>query len=259
VKHYIANRVATALLCAATSVVITGCSSDSSETGATGGPAKSKHPFDTMTPEQINGQARAALKSASSMRWTGEFNSDGRQVEVDVAADVHGSCNGTISLDSPMHIIKKGSLVYVKAEEEYWRTSFSREMTAEQTEEMVAQFTGRWIKPPKLMSQTLGSMCDIFHTQLETLSLATDGNPTREADATVDGRPVAVLTDRTTTETTTVYVAKKGKPYPLRITVTGGDEPLDVTLTDHGKPVGTTPPPPDQVLDPTKLRPTVSR
>ncbi|CCK24985.1 lipoprotein [Streptomyces davaonensis JCM 4913] len=250
-KHSITNRVTAALLCAATSVVITGCGPDGKGTGASG----NGHPFDSMTPEQIDGQARAALKGASSMRWTGEFNSDGRHVEVDVAADDHGSCNGTFGLDFPMHIIKKGSLVYVKAEEEYWRTSFSRGMTPEQTEEMVAQFKGRWIKPPKLMSQTLGSMCDIFHTQVEDLSLASDGNPTREADTTVHGRPVAVLTDSTTTGTTTVYVAKKGKPYPLRITVTGGDEPLDVTLTDQGKPVDTTPPPPDEILDPTTLSP----
>ncbi|WAZ26232.1 hypothetical protein STRCI_007787 [Streptomyces cinnabarinus] len=254
-KHSITNRIAAALLCAATSVFVVGCGADGEETGASG----NGHPFDTLTPEQIDSQARAALKSAPSMRWTGEFNSDGRQVEVDVAADEHGSCNGTFGLDSPMHIIKKGSLVHVKAEEEYWRTSFSRGMSPEQTEEMVAQFKGRWIKPPKLMSRTLGSMCDVFHTQIEDLSLASDGNPTREDDATVDGQPVAVLTDSTTTGTTTIYVAKKGKPYPLRITVTGGDEPLDVTFTDYGKPVDTTPPPADQILDPTTLRPEFSR
>ncbi|MEV0175479.1 hypothetical protein AB0I00_30750 [Streptomyces sp. NPDC050803] len=260
-KHHIGIRATTALLCA-TTAIITGCGPGGAGTGAkdtapaTESTTEPKHPFDTMTPQQIDNQARQALKDATSMRWTGRFNSDGRQMDVDLAMDIHGSCNGTIDADSmgTMHIIRKGPLVHVKAEEDFWRASFSRGMTAEQTEEMVTLFTGRWVKPPKMMSQVLGRMCEGFDAQIETLSLVSDSNPTREADTTVNGRPVAVLAERTPTETTTVYVAKKGKPYALRISVTGGNEPIDVTITDHGKPVDTTPPPPDQVLDPTKLR-----
>ncbi|MFD7701710.1 hypothetical protein [Streptomyces caelestis] len=257
-KQHTAGRVATALLCA-TTVLITGCGSgsDSAEGGAGSaaptaeGPAEPKHPFDTMTPEQIDRQAREAVKDATSMRWTGSFSSAGRHMEVDLAVDVHGSCNGTVSSRSTgtWHIIRKGSLVHFKAEEEYWRAAFGREMTAGRTEEMVAHFTGRWIKPPKGMSEIVGNMCDGVTSRIEALSRASGGSTTREADATVNGRPVAVLSDTTTT----VYVAKKGKPYALRITTTG-DEPTDVTLTDYDKPVDTTPPPPDQVLDPTTLR-----
>jgi hypothetical protein len=256
VKHHIANRAATALLCAATTVIITGCSPDSTEAGAksTGSAARTKHPFDTMTPEQIENQAREAVKNTTSMRLTGKVNNDGRQVEADLAVDVRGSCNGTVGNSlGTMHIIKKGSLVYVKAEEDYWRATFSRGMTAEQAGEMVALFKGRWIKPPTMMSETLGRTCDGFDVLLEALSPVSDGNSTREADATVGGRPVAVLAERTTTETTTVYIAKEGKPYLLRGTVAGGNEPVDLTFTDHNKPVDTTPPPPDQIVDPTKL------
>ncbi|WP_225828032.1 hypothetical protein [Streptomyces naphthomycinicus] len=256
-KHHIANPAATALLCAAATVIITGCSPDSTGAGAksTSSAARTNHPFDTMTPEQIDNQAREAFESTTSMRLTGKASSDGRQVEVDLAMDVHGSCNGTVDNSlGPMHIIKKGSLVYVKAEEDFWRATFSRGMTTEQAEEMVALFKGRWIKPPTMMSKTLGRMCNGFHVFSEALSPVSDGNPTREDDATVGGRPVAVLAERTTTETTTLYIAKEGKPYLLRGTVAGGNEPVDLTFSDHNKPVDTTPPPPDQVLDPTKLR-----
>lgn len=255
-KHHIANRTAIALLCA-TTVIITGCSPDRTEAGAknTAPAPKTKHPFDTMTPEQINDQARKAVKNTTSVRLTGQANSDGRQVAVDLAVDVRGSCNGTVggSLGT-MHILKKGSLVYVKAEEDFWRATFSREMTAEQTEEMVAHFTGRWIKPPKTMSEHYGRICDGFDPLIEAPSPVSGKNSTREADATVGGRPVAVLAEWSMTETTTVYIAKEGKPYLLRGTVTGGDEPMDLTFTDHNKPVDTTPPPPDQILDPTTLR-----
>jgi hypothetical protein len=261
VKHHFANRAATALLCAATAMIITGCRQDGTEADARNtaptakSPAEPKHPFDTMTPEQIDHQARKAIKEATSTRWTGSFNTDGRQMQVDLAVDVHGSCNGKISDESTgtWHIIRKDSLVYIKAEEKYWRATFSREMTAEQTEEMVGHFKGRWIKPPKMMSKIMGNMCDGINTQIATLSLASGGSTVREADTTVNGRPVAVLSDTTTTETTTVYVAKEGKPYALRITITG-NEPIDVTLTDYDKPVDTTPPPSDQILDPTTLR-----
>ena len=127
-------------------------------------------------------------------------------------------------------------------------------MTAEQTKEMVARFKGRWIKPPKGMSEVLGRMCGGFDALLGGVSPLSDGSGTREADATVGGRPVAVLTERTATGTTTVYIAKEGEPHLLRATATGDEVPLDLTFTGHDKPVDTTPPPPDQVLDPTTLR-----
>ncbi|MEV7789689.1 hypothetical protein AB0O72_30555 [Streptomyces sp. NPDC088106] len=256
-KHYTTNRVVTALLCTTTAALITGCGTDSSEPGvkSTVSAAKTKHPFDTMTAEQIDKQAREAVRSTTSMRLTGTASSGGRQVEVDLAIDVRGSCNGTVG-NSPgsIHIIKKGPLVYAKAGEDYWRATFSRGMTVAQTEEMVDHFKGRWIKPPQLMSETLGGFCDDFDSLLDVLSTEPDGNTTREADATVDGRPTAVLAERTTTETTTVYIAKEGKPYLLRATIVGGDDPVDLTFTDHNKPVDTTPPPRDQILDPTTLR-----
>jgi hypothetical protein len=127
-------------------------------------------------------------------------------------------------------------------------------MAAEQAEEMVALFTGRWIKPPAVMSEAPGRVCNGFDALIEELSLVSGGNLTREVDATVGGRPVAVLAEKTTAETATVYIAKEGEPYLLRGTVTGGNEPVDLTFTDHDKPVDTTPPPPDQILDPTTLR-----
>jgi len=208
-----------------------------------------------MTPEQIGDQAREAVKNTTSMRLTGKASTDGRQAEVDLAMDVRGSCNGRVDNSlGTMHIIKKGSLVHVKAGEDYWRATFSRGMTAERAEEMVALFRGRWIKPPRMMSETLGRICNGFDVLIEALSPGSDGSTTREADATVGGRPVAVLVERTATETATFYIAKEGKPYLLRGRIAGGEEPVDLTFTDHDKPVDTTPPPPGQVLDPTKLR-----
>lgn len=255
-KHHITHRAATAFLCAATTI-ITGCGPE-----GTGADAKStasatgtKRAFDAMTTEQIDHQAREALKNTTSMRFTGKITSDGQQMEVDLAMDVHGSCNGTVDTSpGAMRIIKKGSLVHVKAEEDFWRATFSRGMTAEQAEEMVALFTGRWIKPPRGMSETLGRMCGGFDALLGGVSPVSDGSAIREADATVGGRPAVVLTERTTTETTTVYIAKEGEPRLLRATTTGGDVPMDLTFTDHDKPVDTTPPPPDEILDPATLR-----
>lgn len=252
------NRAVTALLCVAIIVISTGCSAESNEVGARSAesPTKTKHRFDTMAPGQIADQARKAVKNTTSMRLTGTANSEGRQVEADLAMDVRGSCHGTVGNSlGTMDIIKKGSLVHVKAGEDYWRATFSRGMTAEKTEEMVAHFKGRWIKPPRMMSEILGRVCNGLDALVGRLGHPVpDGSVTREADTTLGGRPVAVLTERTATESTTVYIAKEGKPYLLRARIAGGNEPVDLTFTDHNKPVDTTPPPPDQVLDPTTLR-----
>ncbi|MEU2060378.1 hypothetical protein [Streptomyces sp. NPDC013455] len=255
-KHQFAGRAA-ALLCAVMSAVITGCDSDSSEadTSGTTPATAAKHPFDTMTPRQIDDMAREAVRDVTSMRLTGKVISDGRPIAVDLAMDIHGSCNGTVgNSQGTMHLVKKGSRVHVKAGEDFWRATFSREMTSEQAEEMVALFKRHWIKPPIMMSEKLGRICDGLDALIESVDPVSDGQATREADATVDGRPAAVLTERSTTRTTTVYIAKEGKPYLLRGTVSGGDEPMDLTFTDHNKPVDTSSPPPDQILDPTKLR-----
>ncbi|MFJ5779111.1 hypothetical protein [Streptomyces sp. NPDC093094] len=261
-KHHMGGLAATAL-CAVVVTVVTGCGPDGTaadEKGASptgGGTAEPSLPFDAMTAAQIDEEARKAMKDASSMRWTGQLSGDGRQVRVDMATDVDGSCNGTFDGGStgPVHIIRKGELVHIEAAEDFWRTTFSRGTTAEEAEELVARFEGHWIKPPRSMAKMWGGLCDVFHTRLQALDGASGGTLTRQADTTVDGRPVAVLAERTSTDTTTVYIAKEGRPYPLRITVTGGDEAMDLTFTDHGEPVDTTPPPPEQVLDTSALAP----
>lgn len=48
-------------------------------------------------------------------------------MEVDLATDIHGSCNGTVSTPpGSMRITKKGSLVHVRAEEGFWRATFDQ-------------------------------------------------------------------------------------------------------------------------------------
>jgi hypothetical protein len=119
-------------------------------------------------------------------------------------------------------------------------------------------FKGRWMKMPQDMASEsgLGDVCDL---EAAVAGMEDDKSVrkgmTRGPDAEVNGRPAAtVVKKKADGETITMYVAKEGKPYLLKIHVVGGDEPGTVTFSDYDKPVKAVAPPADEVLDMEKLQ-----
>ncbi|MFD5326906.1 hypothetical protein [Streptomyces sp. NPDC127092] len=268
-KHRNHRRAAAAALMAASVISIASCGPAATDSGATNtrsaspSPTKPKDAFDGLTGPQISAKAKTALKDATSLRVTGDAP-DGRggTISIDMAMDTKGSCRGTIVQQhaGTIEMIKHRSTVFMKGDEKFWRASLAagkKKPTARQADAFVEIVKGRWMKVDKKTARamTRKDMCDLG-TLADKLGddSATDTTTTRGADVTRAGQALAVIYDRDGNEVTTIHVAKTGKPYPVEITHTGGTEPGSLKLTDFDKPVDTTPPPADQVIDTNKLR-----
>ncbi|MEV7282433.1 hypothetical protein [Streptomyces sp. NPDC093111] len=260
-KHH--RTTAAVLLAAAVITAATGCGTTTDAgTKPAATPSKQTDPFTGLTAAQIELEARTATAAASSLRMNGTIYADGQSIDVNLALDTKGNCVGKLAPGElgTLDIIKNGPTVYLQGDERFWRNSLAsakrNSMPRAQSDALIAKFQGKWIKATPAMAKAMGTnVCDLSRL---TDILDGDGglNPDvkRGADITENGQPVAVVYEREagSDEVTTIHVAKKGKPYPLRVITTGGIDDGDLYFSDFDQPVDATPPRPGQLLDPTK-------
>ncbi|MFI9581427.1 hypothetical protein ACIHCQ_06185 [Streptomyces sp. NPDC052236] len=120
---------------------------------------------------------------------------------------------------------------------------------------MVQLLKGRWFKMGAEGPEELGGICEFELMTAETSEdKAERKGMTKGPDAEINGQSVVTLIKKMAAgHTITVYVAKEGKPYPLKVVEVGGDEPGEMVYSDYDKPVNAVAPPADQVVDPEKL------
>ncbi|MEX0169184.1 hypothetical protein [Streptomyces sp. LMG1-1-1.1] len=220
--------------------------------------APSPDPFVGLTADEIADRAVTATQSATSLRMTGRVSTEGQPVDIDFAVDDHDECTGVMKIKGGAAELRKiDDITYMKGDEAFWRASMSSQgMPEAQIDATIELLKGRWLKiaPGQAGSDDLGSVCDL-KSLLADLGKDKDerSGMTRGPDGEVDGRPVATLVKKSGAETTTVSVAREGKPYILKMVKTGGDEPGAILLSDYDKPVVVKVPPADETVDLTKL------
>ncbi len=265
-----ANRklVVMAMVCVTSIAGLTGCSSKDDAKGKTDSAsgkeptaaAKPKAPVDPfagLTADQIAEKAVTAMKAAQSIRMAGQVKSDGEPSSVDVAVDTKGSCTGTMGVNGvEAELLRVGKMMYMKGDEKFWRASMTEDGTSKaETDAGVELVKGRWVMMGKDGSKEMGGVCEFEAMTAETSEdKAERTGMTKGPDAEVNGQSVVTLIKKKTNgETITVYVAKEGKPYPLKVVQVGGDEPGTMIYSDYDKPVAAVAPPADQVIDLEKL------
>ncbi|MFI8963067.1 hypothetical protein ACIGO8_13195 [Streptomyces sp. NPDC053493] len=266
-NHRTNRRVAAAALIAAVITTAAACGPDATDTGAKNtsaspSPAKSKDAFDGLSGPEISEKAKAAVKGVTSLRVVGDAP-DGRggTISMDLALDTRGSCRGTITQPriGTIEMIKNRRTVFIKGDEKFWRASLAsakRKPTAQQADAFVELVKGRWMKADSkaAAAMTRKDVCDLSALADKLGNDSTDTSTTRDADIIRAGQALAVIYDRDGSEVTTIHVAKTGKPYPVEISNTGSADAGTLKFSDFNKPVDTTPPPADQILDTRKLR-----
>ncbi|MCD2462023.1 hypothetical protein MBT42_00430 [Streptomyces sp. MBT42] len=224
--------------------------------------------FSGLTGAQISDKSLDAFRSATSVRLTGDApNPRGSGTfTLDIALDIAGSCRGTITMPGAgtLNVIKGRGAYFVQGDETFWRTSMAAAVknkpNAQKADAFLKKVKGRWIKMNKKTAKAFASspMCDLAAMTKQFKSHSPESTE-RGADVTRDGRKLAVIYERDGYQVTTSYISQGDQPYPVEITATGGSAPMDVKLTDYGKPVDTTPPPADQIISPEELGLTPSR
>ncbi|MFD5099985.1 hypothetical protein [Streptomyces albidochromogenes] len=209
-------------------------------------------PFKGQKADAIAAKAVKATNGASSVHMAGTAHQEGgTTIKVDFKVDTQDNCTGTLSgQGTEAEVIKTSETGYVKGNDAFWQNSLKAQPGAEK---MISQLRGRWVKTPADETSTR----DICDKQAFLAAMDNDKSErkgmTKGRTTTVDGQEAIVLKKKDGDQTLTLYVATKGKPYILKTTATGGENPSTMNFTDYNKTVKATPPPADKVVDPKKL------
>ncbi|MET7712088.1 hypothetical protein [Streptomyces sp. NPDC005407] len=210
-----------------------------------------------LTADQIAERAVSATQAARSMRMAGQVTSEGERASVDLAVDNKGACTGRLGFGGGSAELRQVSKVlYMKGNEKFWRASLSESSSAGTDGEGVVELVkDRWIKMPAGSAKAMGGVCDLKAMLAERdKDMSERQGMTKGPDAEVNSVPTTTLVKKQPGgETITMYVAKKGEPYLIRVVRVGGDGPGTMTFSDYNKPVKAVAPPADQVVDLEKL------
>jgi hypothetical protein len=255
----------TAVVCVTAIAGLTGCAKntkvkDDSADRAPTAVRTSKAPVDPfagLTADQIAEKAVSAMKGAKSLRGAGRIKSDGEQMTADFAVDTEGSCVGTIEIGTgKAELLRADEVMYMKGDEKFWRASMKEDGTSgKEADGVVELLKGRWVKMGADEANDMGDVCEFDTAVAETSEDRADRKGmTKGPDSEVNGQSTVTLVKKKATgETITMYVAKEGKPYLLKMVKVGGDEPGTMVFTDYDKPVKAVAPPADQIVDLEKL------
>ncbi|MGW0773359.1 hypothetical protein ACWD01_06795 [Streptomyces sp. NPDC002835] len=256
------KSLATAVAWASAIVVLAGCSQDG-DTKAKGAPGERKEPAAATSADSLAGldagqiadKAVEATRSARSLTMAGRIEKDGEPVSVDLALDSAQNCTGRLGVKGGRAELRQlAETMYLKGDEPFWRASLQERSSGSpdgsDNGAVVELMTGRWIKMPVGSVADMDRVCDLksMFARMD-VDEADRKRMKKGPDSSVDGAPTVTLVKREQGTTTTVHVAKEGKPRVLKIVRTGGDETGTIVLSGYDKPVRVDAPPSEEVID----------
>lgn len=234
-------RTAAAALCTVAVLGLTACGPFPDDTG-------SQAPFAGLTAPEVTNKAIAATRAATSVRLAVTTESADGPVQVFVTAGALGACTGTFSTGSAgtMELIRADGTVYTKSDEAMLR-AMAADRPGGDAEADIEKLTGRWVtaRPDDRRTAENLRYCDP-RSLLDRLA-ARSGTAHKGSQVSVGGRPSLTLTggsdasgasDGPDGDAWTASVATEGKPYLLKMRLTGRERaPLTVEFSEFGTPV----------------------
>ncbi|MEW2633132.1 hypothetical protein AB0903_16115 [Streptomyces sp. NPDC048389] len=248
--------------CVSAIVVLAGCSQDGG-IRAKGASGERKEPAAATSGDSLAGldagkiadKAVEATRSARSLAMAGRIEKDGEPVSVDLALDSAQNCTGRLGAKGGRAELRQlAETMYLKGDQQFWSASLQERSSGSpdgfDDGAVLELMTGHWIKMPAGSIKDMDSVCDLkaMFARMD-VDEADRKQMKKGPDSSVDGVPTVTLVKRQQGATTTVHVAKEGKPRVLKIVRAGGDETGTIVLSDYDKPVRVDAPPPEEVLD----------
>jgi hypothetical protein len=208
-----------------------------------------------MPARTISDKAEAELKAADSVRVRVDTRTEDGRLKVELRINESDDCTGTFGAagGGKVDIVRIGDEVWMKPDAAYWKT----QLPGPSGERAAALFSGRYLygrsQDDKMLSGT-AEMCDLKEITETGEKGMEDPDLSKGGTGTVEGTPVIDIISKKDEETTTVSVATKGKPYPLKIVMVGGDSPGTLYYSEFGKPVEPEKPSAEDSVDIKKFR-----
>ncbi|MEV0369924.1 hypothetical protein AB0I10_08890 [Streptomyces sp. NPDC050636] len=242
----------TALSCTALLAGTAGTGSTSADPDGQGDLAK-------KSAQQISDISRRELLAAKSLRLRTQTSVS--PTKLDLTLDRAGNCTGVISKGASgrVEIVKRGKQVWIRPDAAYWKT----QLPGREGIDAAKRFKGRFLHgtTADAVLKRISAACDL--TAFQKSAAGPDhpptpppGSPTPRAPALSKGKPTAhegarvlPLIKKSGPATQTLYVAIKGKHYPVKLTTTVGRESSTLLLSNYDKPVPARTPPAGKTVD----------
>jgi hypothetical protein len=213
---------------------------------AIAGCGSSTNGVESKSPKEIVSEAQKAAEGARSVRVTGSVASAAAPLSLDLQIKQSVGAKGKIS-EGPLsfELVRVGENVYIKGSSQFYKHFGGTEAAK--------LLQGKWLKAPAGSGEfrTLGGLTDI-HALFDTLLAEERGaSLARGATSTVNGQKVVAVQNKS--KGGVLYVATTGKPFPIRVSKSGGTGGT-VTFSDWNAPGTISAPAASETIDISKLR-----
>ncbi len=219
------------VLSAAVAAGVTACGTTSSSTPAA--------PLSGLSADQIATRAIANLKTAATVRVTGDVSSSGQTYELDLTLVRAQGCAGTMAEvgTGSFKMVAIGDKVWIKPNREFWKKAGGADGA------VLKLLSGKYLKVTA--SSQLGSLSGFCGTSQLAGSFGTSlGGLVKGKTTTISGQ--AALQIKDSGDSDSVFVSDTAKPELLQISA-GSQGILD--FTDYNSPVTLTAPRASETLD----------
>ena len=230
------RAVAALPLVAVLLVLAAGCGGKDNKSGADSAFAKESG-------DKIAASAKADMKTLDEVKFTGEINSGGDSIKLDIQASSAGDCTGTIGIgDGTAEVLAKDGTNWFRPDEAFWRANAGASADA-----IIAAVGDKWVLDT---DANFSQFCDLnafFDNVFKDDATASKYKTT--GTSTVDGKDVVKVEQTDATGTATGYVLIDGKHYLVKLERTEGDQPGKVEFTDFNKKFTVEAPADNEIID----------
>lgn len=203
-----------------TAALLAGC-------GSSGSTAKSNGEASKPAAQALK-DAQAAATSASSAHVSGNLESGGTPVGLDLSMARNKGAKGSMSTNGlEFDLVRVGDTLYIRGSDEFLK-HFAGGAVAR-------LLHGRWLKAPATHGRlsSLAPLTDLGG--LFTIIASRHGKLANDGATTYKGTKVVAIRD--TSDNSKLYVAATGKPYPVAIVGGRKGQSGAITFDDWNKPV----------------------
>jgi hypothetical protein len=187
------------------------------------------------SPRQSVKNAITATKSAHSVRVAGSIDEGSQKISLNVSATTSGVGQGTVGIGTgTVQVRLVGGTIYFMGNAAFW--------TQQSGASASKLFAGKWVDTAatttsgKSLAEFLDSadlMKQLFSSNLNGSRFANAGR------AKVGGRPAVVISgaDKKNKTSGRLYIAARGKPYILKLTIGGKSGTGGLTFSHYNQPV----------------------
>jgi hypothetical protein len=213
-----------------------------------GGDDGSDNAFAKQSGNKIADAAKADMKDLDQVKYTGEINSEGSSIQLDIKATSTGDCTGTIGIgDGKAELLAKDGVNWFRPDEAFWRAN-----GGEQADAIIAAVGDKWVLDT---DANFAQFCDLdaFFDNIFTDDGGSKGDYKVTGTDKLDGKDVVKVEKSDDQGPATGYVLIDGKHYLLKLERTDGDDAGKLEFSDFNKEFEVEAPAEDDVVDLSQL------